>query len=367
MNDSDLMVADDFVQQQLSLILHGVKDYYPALKKIKSKDLAFHKFKFRGVPYFIDYGGQLLSQYSMSTGECLLISLLHFLNVTVIRNRDQVSAKFIIIDEVELALHPSALKRLIDLLDELSQKHNLVIYFSTHSIELVRYISPSRIFFLQRGIHGDISVINPCFPAYATRSLFDHDGYDFLILVEDELAKYIVKKIIEENDLLESRLVHVLPCAGWENTLALHADIVNSKLVGIGRTVLSVLDGDIENECKEKFIRRGIYNNLNVRFLPIKSVEKYLFDKLWVNADSKFTKKFGDKFFQIRSLLDILQDFKNNFPVKKQLPKNLWGLIRACAEEQNLREKEFLTKVSEFIYEIENFDELGSKLAKAIS
>ena len=130
------------------------------------------------------------------------------------------------LDEIELALHPSSLKRLLFFLEDISEKYNYAIYFSTHSIELISGIDPSNIFFLERHANNKIEVINPCYPAYATRILYDHSGYDKVILVEDDLAKVIVDRLLREEKLLNNRLVHVLPCGGFMNVLNLANDVV---------------------------------------------------------------------------------------------------------------------------------------------
>ena len=48
----------------------------------------------------------------------------------------------LILDEVELALHPSSLKRLVAFLRDISAQYNYAVYFSTHSIELIGSIRP---------------------------------------------------------------------------------------------------------------------------------------------------------------------------------------------------------------------------------
>lgn len=365
-SEQDLADADDFVKTKLSYILHGHEGKYDSLKKIKHRSLAFKKFKFRGTPYFMSYEGNLVSQFSMSTGESLLISLLHFINNTVIRNDDQKTHKLILIDEVELALHPSSLKRLIDLLKDLSKDRNLTVYFSTHSIELVRTIRPENVYYLQTSIYGDIEVINPCYPAYATRSLYDHDGYDFLILVEDELAKYVINRVIDENDLYHSKLIHILPCAGWKNTVRMHDDIVKSNLVGLGCVVMTILDGDVRVDFKREYTDNNLYKDINIQFLTLQSVEKYLHQKLVKTPDKVFAKRFGDKFYRIRSLTDILVDYRQNF-LNDDNGKKLYRLLKACALEQKTTDREFATLLSEFIYDYEDFSSLSNSLNKILN
>ena len=82
----------------------------------------------------------------------------------------------IFLDEIELALHSSALRRLILFLKKLSTDEDLIIYFSTHSLELLREIKPENIYYLSIDYHGKIGVTNPCYPAFATRNLYGNEG-----------------------------------------------------------------------------------------------------------------------------------------------------------------------------------------------
>ena len=192
--DFFLTKADSFVADNLSYIIHGNNDYYRDLKRIKNRQLAQMQ-EFKGIPYFIDGKNGKVNQFCMSTGENMLISLLHMLNVVIARNEKPDKVRLILIDEIELALHPVAINRLVDFLQKLSKEYNLAIYFSSHSIELIRKILPSHIFHLQKD-DGKISVVNPCYPSYATRDIYQHSGYDHLILVEDVLAKYIIETLV---------------------------------------------------------------------------------------------------------------------------------------------------------------------------
>ena len=294
-NDTILTDADSFVQHNLSYILHGNTDFYKNLKRIKHKKIAQHK-AFKGIPYFIEGTNGTVNQFCMSAGENMLISLLHMLNVVIIRRVKLEDVRLILIDEIELALHPSAIMRLVDFLQKIAADYNLAIYFSSHSIELLRKIKPSNIFHLQKEL-DNITIVNPCYPSYATRDIYQHSGYDFLILVEDVLAKYILENIIDENTLYKSKLINILPSGGWENVLRMQDDICKSNLAGVGTKVLSVLDGDVKSDFETLYKQKGLYTNLTINFLPIQSLEKYLHEKMVVNKDANFFKEIGDRFF----------------------------------------------------------------------
>lgn len=109
--DFDLKNADDFVKTNFGLIMHNDEGYYEDLKVVKSIRIA-KALNLNGVPYFIPRVNGYVSQYSMSTGENLMLSLLHMLNTNVIRPGDHEKPLLILIDEIEFALHPSAIARL---------------------------------------------------------------------------------------------------------------------------------------------------------------------------------------------------------------------------------------------------------------
>ena len=215
-DQNKLILADEFIRKNLGKILQGDESFYEKLWLVSPN----YK-QFKGDIFYYERNNKRISQFHMSTGENLLISIL---NSLYIRNKDRASLSkpcLIFLDEIELALHPSSLKRLLDFLAEMSRQYNYAVYFSTHSIELISGISPSNIFFLERHADSSIEVINPCYPAYATRILYDHNGYDKVILVEDDLSKEIISRILRKEGLLSSRLVHVLPCGGFSNVLSL--------------------------------------------------------------------------------------------------------------------------------------------------
>ena len=49
-----------------------------------------------------------------------------------------------------------------------------------------------------------------------------HGGFDFVVLVEDYLAKNIVQTIIDEKDISRSKLINILPVGGWSNVCLLY-------------------------------------------------------------------------------------------------------------------------------------------------
>ena len=359
----NLIKADDFVIENLGIILQDDANHYADLYRLK-KDDAIRRFNFRGSPYFLFENSKIISQFSLSTGENLLISLLHSLNFQLIKKpaRDHY---IVLLDEIELALHPSALVRLVKFLTQIARQRNIAIYFSTHSVELIRQIPAENIYYLQKHSDKSVEVINPCYPSYATRNISIFDGYDLLILVEDYLARKIVETIIRKHDLNKSKLIHVIPAGGWENTLSLHNEITDSELLGAGRKVISILDGDIENQFNDKYKSKGLYSHLNITFLPIESIEKFLLKKLVIDVDHSFFRHFGDSFFKKKSLDCVVKEFQKEYTLHSN-GKNFYKLLISNVTSVNVPQKEFELMVSDYILKTKDTTPLARRLKNAI-
>lgn len=310
-NSTLLKVAPDFIRENLGLILHNNKNFYEKLFKVSPQSIK-HLGSFSADIFYYEILGKRVSQFHMSTGENLLISILNSLNI---RNSDRLSIStpcLLILDEIELALHPSSLKRLVMFLREMSDLYNYAIYFSSHSLELISSIDPQNIFFIERHSDHSLEVINPCYPAYATRMLYDHTGYDYIILVEDDLAREIIKRLIRENSLWGNKLIYILPCGGYSNVIELASEVVHSNLVGKTSSIRIILDGDIKKQAEEYIARNNVSNNIPLNYLPMESLEKYLKSKLFDQVDHKLFRFLNDYIFHQTSLNEIIENYKNS-------------------------------------------------------
>lgn len=366
--DYDLMDADTFVVENLGLILRKDKNFYKGLKRIQSDTIA-QDLGFNRVSYFWTNSEKKtkLAQLFMSSGELLLIGLLDFINRQKFhRVKNNVSKSIVLIDEIELALHPSSQQRLVQLLGRLALENELCIYTATHSIQIINGIEPSKIFHIERNFANNLQVTNPCYPAYATRSLYTNDGFDFLLLVEDVLARHIIEKIIKKYDLSASRLIKILPCGGWKETLYMHHDFAESFIAGKSCKIFSILDGDIQDECNAFCDKNKKFSVLGKRFLPIKSMEKYIRENLVVSPNAEFAKKFGDTFFSYKSLNEILSEYREKKKDTKD-GKELWNYLIEYAMQQGKSKELFESEVCEFIYENEDFSSLDNHLKTVLS
>ena len=348
LGEADFVDADIYVKNNLSFILWGDYKHYLSLKRLKNKQLR-EQHNLKNLPYFIQssYGG-ILSQYRMSSGECLLLSLLHFIHNAIIRSSLPKDIPILmLLDEIELALHPVAVSRFLDLLENIVEQYkNVVVILTTHAPEVIRRINPNNIYKLEND-NGSVDVINPCYPSYAIRELYAHDKYDFLILCEDKLAKDMIKKIILRNNIGTSKLYYVLPVGGWENVLKLHKELLVANVVGIGTKIISVLDGDIESQC----IKNHDYNTLLKLFLPIPSIEKFLYQVLINAKDKNFKKIINDKYFQLKSIDRIISDFnRDNISAPKHPDKIFYRYLKNDLEERKISEDNFIASLCDDIF-----------------
>lgn len=281
----------------------------------------------------------------------MLISLIDFINNLVIKSKSKNKKKLLfLIDEVELALHPSAIDRLVLFLQDLieSNDKDLIIYFSTHSSELIHRLKPQNIYLLEND-SGELMAINPCYPNYAVRNLYIPNGFDFLLLVEDELAKVLVEKIVRANGLNKSKLCCVLPSGGCNQMLKLHHDMITFNTLGVGKHIISIYDGDVKDEINKK----QEYKYLPKCFLPIPSIEKFLRSKCIIEKDKNFVKLIGDKYFNQRSIHDIIADYVNDprTSINKDTDgKNFYRIILSNLQKIGISEKDFIKYLCDDIY-----------------
>lgn len=306
-----LIDASDFVKKSLGNILHDDENYYKSLYVLETKEA--RKLGLQRSTYYYENKGALISQLNMSTGENLLLTILSSLEKRLKKVVYGDIPAFMFLDEVELALHSSALRRLVFFLKDIAEKNNTVVLFSTHSIELIRSIVPENIYYLQRHIDDSIEAINPCYPVYATRNLESSNyGHDYIIMVEDDLAKTIVERILREKRLLSNKRVLVIAVGGWTQVLRFAYDTIRSNLALSTTKILIVLDRDIKDNVAGFMKNEKIGFSNEPSYLPIKSLEKYLLEKLIKNIDTKLFRELNDYLFQSKSLDEIVKEYYTN-------------------------------------------------------
>lgn len=354
---TDIVDSDDYIMEKMSFILHGNHSYYQNLKRIKNRHIT-KELGLKNAPYFNEVNGSLISQYRMSSGECLLLSLLHFVYNSIVRKSLSKDNKILVlIDEIELALHPIAVSRLLDLLNELTNENdNLVVILTTHSPEVIRKLKPSNLLKIENN-EGEITLQSHCYPSYLIRDVYSHDGYDFLLLTEDLLAKSIIDKILLQNRLTDGRLVHIVPVGGWENVLTLHRELLRWNVLGLGKQIMSILDGDIKDDVPND------YKDIKKLFLPIKSIEKYLYEVAVEDKNPALKRVLNDKYFTMHSLDTLVMEHHKRYPSQpKQPDKKFYFGLKKDFESRGISEESFINNLVDDLLENVDFSSLTTNI-----
>lgn len=382
-----ILPADDFVKENLGRILQNDKTYYTSLFRL-DRSKAERRYKYRGVVYYLKINDKVISQFELSTGEFLLINLLHLFNNLLVRTNNSEKLNMILIDEIELALHPSAIKRLVEFTKEIAQKYNVAIYFSTHSLEIINSLPTDNLFYLHKISSEEIACETPCYPAYITRDIYTHSGYDVLILVEDDLAQILVSRYIDNNHLDFNKRIQVLPVGGYDNTLDLHQNFLQEEILQPVSHIISIIDGDAEREVQRKRANDGKWNIIptdTMLFLPIESLEKYLKKELFDKKNYTLMRVLRDRLFKFETDVNWFEkayienienkrkeDISKGKPSKKDEEyftngKNLFSVLSAKYESYGHSRKEFREKICNIVIENLDVSEFESKLSTALN
>jgi len=253
-------------------------------------------------------------------------------------------------------------------LKKIAEKLELSIFFSTHSIDLLREIKAQNMYYISSFWDNSIMVTNPCYPAYATRNLYGDDGYgnDMVILVEDDLAKLIIERLILEKRLVNNIRIKVLPTGGWTNTIIMAYDVTTSNLLQKGTKLAVVLDRDIEKEVPKFISKNKQYSGIKMEmdYLPIASLEKYLHFKLIDSKDKKLFNILDTYLFQKKPLSEILKQYVKETKDNDNDGKALYGLLMNEVKSMRKDREELVDIIVKYI--IDNEEEYVDELSKYI-
>lgn len=196
-------------------------------------DNAFKNKHFIGVELG---SGLKYSSLSMGTGEQRIIKIFE-----TVMNAEPYS--LILIDEIDLLLHVSSLKRLIVQLADLADRKNLQIIFTTHSLEMVNMTDYVGIQYLSSVKYEEGKEAMFVYDRISSDLIYNLTGdadRDIKIYVEDEMAKAVIKKVLRV--LGASGRAEVIKYGAIENAFTLAA----AKVLSGEDTAntLIVLDGD---------------------------------------------------------------------------------------------------------------------------
>lgn len=195
--------------------------------------------------YVLRNGNDIYSESNFSFGERLLLNTLDALeNIQ--------PHTLLLIDEVELALHPRAQVLLYDYLAEQADLNDLVVIISTHSSTLIRHAKNR--YFLEKNSQDRVIVYDHCFPAYILKQVASDEDrqYDFHFFVEDDMAEKYLRAILRRYLVENNNSTHIYavePIGGYENVVKFVQKI---NTLGIPlKKAQAVLDADVKDTYQE--------------------------------------------------------------------------------------------------------------------
>lgn len=201
------------------------------------------------IQYKIGTRNRYFSEKNFSLGElCVLRLALQVLEVK--------PNSLLLIDEVEMALHPEAQMRLMERVQAIASASNLTVIFSTHSATIIKHSNREKLIYLQSN-NGNIEVTHGAFPAriLGDMSSAGELSVDFLFYVEDEQAKTLLEILIEHfyrntADLPMVPRTRVVPVGGYAEVISMLAS--TNGLIPAYVMRAAFLDQDAQASVRER-------------------------------------------------------------------------------------------------------------------
>ena len=179
-------------------------------------------------------GGPKYSSISMGAGEQRVYKLLMIL-------LNAKPSSLLLIDEIDLLLHISALRILLEIIEEIANNRNMQIVFTTHSLDIISIYSIPKIQYIFEE-QSELTV----YDQITDELVFDLTGVNnsqpkYRLYVEDTLAKEVIRRLVK-NEYGNLSDFDIITFGSIENAFTLAASFVldNSNHCND----LIILDGD---------------------------------------------------------------------------------------------------------------------------
>jgi AAA domain, putative AbiEii toxin, Type IV TA system len=227
--------GDDSASQPVSLdithqttVSHVMARNYAAVRLGTSGRYSLH---------YLDADDICYSGFNMGSGEdvmCQLARIVHRLP----------QGSLLIIEEIEVGLHPAAQRNLMSQLLDLCWEKRLQVICSSHSQAILECVPAEARVLLVR--HG--STLQPSYEVSVGEAMSDMTMLpvsELAVYVEDELARNLLLKALPADIRLR---VRVTTCGSWEDVIRFLATFRRDPALG---HVAAVLDGDRQGQDTE--------------------------------------------------------------------------------------------------------------------
>jgi predicted ATPase len=340
-NSNELLEREEFLIENMNYILFGKRSgKFDSLVRSKER---FSQDGQKFYYYGLKIGDNIIPESQFSAGEKFLLYILKFLQTFQRRPNEK---RLLVIDEIDLSLHPFAQYRLGNFIENfVKEQKNLFVIVCTHSIPLIEAISNEHIL-LMKNKEGILS-FEKTTSNYVSWIMYGKKNYKNMILVEDHMAKLLVKKILVRNlKFTDSLETFVLPIGGWRQVKEVYREHKNKAVLSSSNVIIA-LDGDVRKEA-EKELKEAL-------FLPFGKIEKTIVDS-FVNGELK---ELEISFLSI----DDLEEFKRSLRMKRKDHKKAFKTLRdklaKLRRESKDRTEDWLLDIliSKFSGEVREFAE----------
>lgn len=224
------------------------------------------------IQYKVGSRNRYFSEKNFSLGELCVLRL-------ALRVLEAKPNSLLLIDEVEMALHPEAQMRLMEKIREIAASANQTVIFSTHSATIIKHSPRSDLIYLQSA-SGNVEVTREAYPAriLGDMSSVGELSVDFLFYVEDEQAKMLLETLVDRfyqttTDLSKVPRYRVVPVGGYAEVINMLAN--TNGLIPSYVMRAAFLDQDAQASVQERYrareepfctILRSVNGNLH--YLP---------------------------------------------------------------------------------------------------
>lgn len=328
LNTRGIQAAPAFYKTSMNEIFHTTKYTELRRKKLDGKGRGNGRanYGFLLPAKSVGHQNQYYTEKNFSLGELLILNALFQLE-------NIADNSLILIDEIELALHPKVQVSFLTFLQRMTVEKNLTVILSTHSSSLIK--KASKLIYLERNpTNGHVNVEYDCYPALALQNMAIQEEVqpDLVLFVEDDYAKYIIEQLLNYyfGTLVQHRrpIIKILAVGGWPQTLRFTISCSN-YLIPQNTGVYAFLDADAlpdiqaiqadanRKPSQQELLNLYIANQVRIKFLPI--TPELGLVTLLNNQPHNHAQPLRDIFNEVFDIAQIIIDEQNR---GRQYPAN---------------------------------------------
>jgi ABC-type dipeptide/oligopeptide/nickel transport system ATPase component len=365
--------ANDFIVQGMNFVLYGGKKKSYKFNELyeitanrqrqRSKNSKNRVFKTYNYYALKKTENEYIKEHLFSTGEYFLLKLLKFI-ADFKENGTSIIPAIIIIDEIELSLHPMAQTRLIKHLDTLSEELNFIVIFASHSLHILDNVQPENTYFIENDETNMPRISNPIGRGLLGSKLYRYSTNDKVILVEDDLAKLYIKNTLNDLEFTKIYKTAVIPIGGASQVVK--AGILNATEDNMyGDAVVMI---SLDEDEKSKFINSQ--HRVHVKYnhhIPVYKNIEYHIQQLVISDNYDFVNFISNLLPQQFTYYDLIISDEKPKGCFNDLITELAKKIRYSYAGNTDSTKIFMTKeIVDFVYKQHKDTEEHLRLIKEI-